>query len=65
MNDKKKESCASENLDIIVKASRTIKFKGGADLATKVNRVIVDFNEEIGEDTQLIDLKLKLEFDKC
>lgn len=59
------EKCTNSNLTVHVKASRKPRFKAGSDLSTKVNRVAVDFNEELGEDMELIEVKLTLSNQRC
>lgn len=57
--------CEKESLDLMIKARRAPRFKAGADLSKKVNRVVVDLNEETTDDAELFELKLELWFEHC
>lgn len=59
------EKCTKSDLTVQVRASRKPRFKAGSDLSSKVNRVAVDFNEELGEDMELVEVKLTLSNQRC
>jgi hypothetical protein len=59
------EKCTKSDLTVQVRASRKPRFKAGSDLSSKVNLVEVDFNEELTEDQELIEVKLTLSNQRC
>lgn len=60
-----KENCTKSDLIVQVKSRRKPGFKAGADLSSKVNLVSVDFNEDLTEDTELLDVKIALTSKGC
>ena len=50
----------NKKLDVNVRARRVPKFKSGSDLSSSVNIMNVDVDHEIGDNHELIDLKLSL-----
>jgi len=48
----------TEDLEVQVKMSKPVRFKAGAELSGKVNRVGVQVNEDIIENKELFDLKM-------
>jgi hypothetical protein len=61
VNDK----CAKSDLEVQVKATRRPRFKAGAELSSKVNRMAIDVNEELTEDQERIEIKLVLTSESC
>lgn len=59
------EKCNKSDLTIQLKATRKPRFKAGSDLSSKVNLVKVDFNEELTEEMELIEVKLTLSNQRC
>lgn len=59
------EQCTKSDLTVQVRASRKPRFKAGSDLSSKVNLVEVDFNEEITDDMELVEVKLTLSSQSC
>lgn len=59
------EKCIKSDLILEVKAKRTPRFKAGSDLHGKVNLVTIDLNEEIDEESELVELKLHLTSEHC
>ena len=51
------ENCVKSDLIVEVKAKRKPRFKAGSELSGKVNLVAIDFNEEIDETSESIELK--------
>lgn len=58
------EKCTKSDLIIEVKKKVT-RFKAGSELSGKVNLVAVDFNEEIDETSESVELKLHLSSEAC
>lgn len=57
--------CTQSQTEVIVKSRRRPRFKAGSDLSTKVNRVVVEINEESNPDNELIELKIRLFREEC
>ena len=57
--------CKSSDLVVNVKTNRTVLFKAGSDLSSKVNRVGVDVVEEINEDREVFEISLKISSESC
>lgn len=55
----------SETTDVSVKVRRRPRFKAGSDLSGKVNKVAIDFNEEIDETSEILELKIHLSSAPC
>lgn len=60
-----KDNCSKSDLIVQVKSRRKPRFKAGSDLSSKVNLVAVDFNEELTEDTELMEVKITLTSEAC
>lgn len=60
-----KENCSKSDLILQVKSKRISRFKAGSELSGKVNLVSVDFNEEIDETSESIELNLQLTSEAC
>lgn len=56
--------CTSRDLVLNVRA-KTPKFKAGADLSKSVNLVDLEYNSEVHDDVELLDLKLHLRKEDC
>lgn len=59
-----KSECTSRDLVLNLK-SRTPKFKAGADLSKSVNLVDLDYNSEVHENYEVLELKLHLRSEDC
>lgn len=57
--------CTQSETEVILKAVRRPRFKAGADLSGKMNRVTVDINEESHEDHELIEIRIELFREEC
>ena len=57
--------CKIQDLIVQVRTKNKVKFKAGADLSGQVNIVNVDFNEEVNDKEQILNLKLHLKREKC
>lgn len=58
------KDCTSRDLILNVK-SRRPKFKAGADLSKSVNLVDLDYNSEVHDNFELMELKLHLRSEDC
>lgn len=61
----KMEKCKKSDLIVEVKTRRRPRFKAGSELSGKVNLVAIDFNEEIDETSEMVELKLHLSSEAC
>jgi hypothetical protein len=52
------QNCQNSNLEIEVKAVKRPRFKAGAELSGKVNKIHIDVNQHEMEDAEAIELKL-------
>jgi len=59
------ENCSKSDLIVNVRSSRRPRFKAGSELSGKVNMVEVDFNEEVNETSELVEVKIKLTSETC
>ena len=59
------ETCLNSDLIVNLKATRRPRFKAGAELSGKVNIMDVVVNEEVGEDFEEIEIKLRLTTETC
>lgn len=58
-------TCKSDQLEVKIRASRNVRFKAGSDLSTKVNRVVVDVNEDSSEDQHITEISIHLFSEDC
>ncbi|PHR42921.1 MAG: hypothetical protein COA32_16980 [Fluviicola sp.] len=65
MENAVKNDCYQSDLIINLKTRNKVKFKAGAELSGQVNIVNVDFNEEVNDKEQILDLKLHLKRKEC
>ncbi len=61
----KMENCKKSDLIVNVRKKDVRRFKAGAELSGKVNIMDVDFNEEVNETSELIEVKIKLSSESC
>lgn len=59
------ENCKKSDLILNVRKKDVRRFKAGAELSGKVNIMDVDFNEEVNETSELIEVKIKLSSESC
>ncbi len=60
-----KDNCSKSDLTVALKTRRRPRFKAGSDLSSKVNRVEVEFNENITDDSELMEIKINLISEAC
>jgi hypothetical protein len=58
-------NCKNEQLNVTIRASRNVRFKAGSDLSTKVNRVVVDLNEDLSDDQHNLVISIHLFAEDC
>ena len=58
-------NCKKEQLNVAIRASRNVRFKAGSDLSTKVNRVVVDVNEDLSGDEHNLVISIHLFEEDC
>lgn len=61
----KVKQCVSEDLTIELKASKRPRFKAGADLSGKLNRVAIEVNQEATDESETLELRLILNSEIC
>jgi len=59
------KECQSSDLQIAVKAKRTPRFKAGAELSKSVNLIDVEYNEEVNDTHEMLEVKLLLRSEDC
>jgi len=59
------ENCKKSDLILSVRKRDVRRFKAGAELSGKVNIMEVDFNEEVNDTSELLEVKIKLTSDVC
>lgn len=60
-----KTKCTTNDLEVQVKATARPRFKAGAELSGKVNRIAVEVNEDLTDDMESIEVKLVLSKELC
>lgn len=58
-------NCKKSDLMVNIKATRTPRFKAGADLSKTANVLNVDFHEELTAEREVIEVKLHLSSEAC
>lgn len=58
-------NCKNEQLNVTIRASRNVRFKAGSDLSTKVNRIVVDVNEDLSDDQHNLVISIHLFEEDC
>jgi hypothetical protein len=59
------QKCTTNDLEVQVKATAKPRFKAGAELSGKVNRISVEVNEDLTEEMESIEVKLVLSRESC
>lgn len=59
------DNCKKSDLVLSVRKRDVRRFKAGAELSGKVNIMEVDFNEEVNDTSELLEVKIKLSSDVC
>lgn len=58
-------TCKNDQLKVNIRISRPARFKAGADLSSKVNRVSVEMNEDTQDDQQITEISIQLFSENC
>lgn len=57
-------TCNDDQLELTIRTKR-VRFKAGADLSGKVNRVAVDMSEDMEDDQHIAVISIQLNFEDC
>lgn len=58
-------TCKDDELELTIRTKRKVRFKAGADLSGKMNRVAVDLSEEMEDDQHITVISIELNFKDC
>jgi endonuclease I len=58
-------TCKSDQLEVKIRASQNVRFKAGSELSSKVNRVVVDVNEDSSVDHHITEISIQLFSEDC
>lgn len=58
-------NCSKSDLTVALKMRRSPRFKAGSELSSKVNHVAVEFNEDLTDDAELMEIKINLTSEAC
>ena len=59
------QTCISENLEVQISTKNVLRFKAGAELSAKVNKVAVDVSEQIDETSETFGIKITISRSAC
>lgn len=59
------QTCYNEDLNIEVKATKKPRFKAGAELSGKVNKISIDVDQDQTNDFESIGIKLTISSEVC
>lgn len=59
------QTCYNEDLNIEVKATKKPRFKAGAELSGKVNKISIDVDKDQTNDSESIGIKLTISSEVC
>jgi hypothetical protein len=65
MSENCNKTCQTNDLMVNVKATRRPRFKAGAELSGSVNIMDVNVDQEIGENFEAIEIKIRLSTETC
>lgn len=65
MSEDCNKTCQTNDLMVNVKATRRPRFKAGAELSGAVNIMDVNVDQEIGENFEAIEIKIRLNTETC
>lgn len=65
LRDMEENKCTNSELEVTLNARRSPRFKAGSDLSSRVNLVAIDFNEEMDETSESVELKIRLSSEAC
>lgn len=58
-------TCKNEELELIIRSKNVVRFKAGADLSGKLNRVVAEVNEDLQDEQQSTEIKIHLTSEIC
>jgi hypothetical protein len=59
------QTCVSDNLEVQISTKNVVRFKAGAELSGKVNKVAVDVSEEADETSETFGIKITISRSAC
>lgn len=59
------QTCVSDNLEVQISTKNVVRFKAGAELSGKVNKVAVDVSEEVDETSETFGIKIMISRSAC
>ncbi len=65
MSENCNKTCQTNDLMVNLKATRRPRFKAGAELSGRVNIMDVNVDQEIGDDFEAIEIKIRLSTETC
>lgn len=65
MSENCNKTCQTDDLMVNLKATRRPRFKAGAELSGRVNIMDVHVYQEIGDDFEAIEIKIRLSTETC
>jgi hypothetical protein len=60
-----KTTCKNDQLELTIRTKRKVRFKAGADLSGKVNRVAVEVNEDSHDEQHTTEIRIHLFTEDC
>jgi hypothetical protein len=60
-----KQTCISDDLEVHISTKNVVRFKAGAELSGKVNKVAVDVSEEVDETSETFGIKITISRSAC
>ncbi len=58
-------TCKNDQLELMIRTKRNVRFKAGSDLSSKVNRVAVEVHEDAQNDQQSTEISIHLLAEDC
>lgn len=58
-------NCKNDQLELTIRTKRTVRFKAGSDLSSKVNRVAVEVNEDEQDEHHITEIRIQLFSEDC
>lgn len=58
-------ACKNDHLQVNIRTKQNVRFKAGADLSSKVNRVTVEVNEDSQDEQHITEISIHLFAENC
>jgi len=58
-------TCKNDQLELMIRTKRNVRFKAGSDLSSKVNRVAVEVHEDAQDDQHVTEISIQLFSEDC